>query len=433
MKYAGAALLLGLFLLAPIAPCAFSSEYISKSLTAFVYADGTATISYGVDVDPSLARVTISLFGSTLTDLFVVNELGIPLVSIVSGSNITVDSLGSSKLTFTYSTPDLTSKIGILWTLNVTSPANFLVTMPSGATIVSMSLIPLSVKNVDERTQITLPPGKNQVSYVVSATAVKDHAESIIQDAEAAIERVKDKGVIAIEAEYLLAQAKTAFNATEYLSAEQYAIQAEDSALNTEEAAQVAKSAIQDASIAVQTAKNEGRTSNLAEAEASLADAQSKYSTGAYSEAKSKADVSYASASTSKSEVNYVFIIGGAVAITLATVGILIYYKRRKEEPSKATPAQQATSKRNDDDAVNLEAIFKKHTELRVDDKEVLRFIAEHRGQVFANEIRDRFDIPRTSTWRMIRRLISMGILEEKKIGGQSLISVVKKYREAQD
>jgi uncharacterized membrane protein len=433
MKHAGIAILLGLFLLAPMAPCAFSSEYISKSLTASVYADGTATITYGVAVDPSLARVTISLFGSTFTDLFVVNELGIPLVSTVSGSNVTVDSLGSSKLTFIYSTPDLTSKIGILWTLNVTSPANFLVTMPSGATIVSMSQIPLSVKNVDERTQITLPPGNNQVSYVVSATAVKDHAESVIQDAEAAIESVKDKGVITTEAEHLLAQAKTAFNATEYLSAEQYAVQAEDSALNTEEAAQAAKTAIQDASIAVQTAKNEGRTSNLAEAEASLADAQSKYASGAYFEAKTKADVSSASASTSKSEVNYVFIIGGAVAITLAAVGVFLYYRRRKEEPSKPIPAQQATSKRNDDGAVNLEAIFKKHTELRVDDKEVLRFIAEHRGQVFANEIRDRFDMPRTSTWRMIRRLISMGILEEKKIGGQSLIYVVKKYREAQD
>ncbi len=74
----------------------------------------------------------------------------------------------------------------------------------------SISQIPLSVKTVNERTQITLPLGNNQVSYVVSATAVKDHAESIIQDAEAAIEMVKDKGVITTEAEYLLAQAKTA-------------------------------------------------------------------------------------------------------------------------------------------------------------------------------------------------------------------------------
>ena len=433
MKYAGVAILLVFLLLVPMAPCALSTEYVSKSLTAFVYADGTATITYGVEVDPSLVRVTIALFGSTFTDLFVVNELGIPLASTFSGSNVTVDSLGSSKLTLTYSTPDLTSKIGILWTLNVTSPANFLVTMPSGATIVSMSQILLSVKTVNERTQITLPPGNNQVSYVVSATAVKDHAESIIQDAEAAIETVKDKGVITTKADNLLTQAKTAFNATEYLSAEQFAAQAKDSALNTDEAAQTAKSAIQTASTAVQTAKNEGRSSNLAEAEASLTDAQSKYASGDYAEAKTNADASYTSATTSKSEVNYVFIIGGAVALTLAAGGIFLYYKRRKEEPSKPTLAQQATSKRTDDGAVNLEAIFKKHTELRVDDKEVLRFIAEHRGQVFANEIRDRFDIPRTSTWRMIRRLISMGILEEKKIGGQSLISVVKKYREVQE
>ena len=43
--------------------------------------------------------------------------------------------------------------------------------------------------------------------------------------------------------------------------------------------------------------------------------------------------------------------------------------------------------------------------------------------------IRDRFEIPRTSAWRMIRRLMGMGVVEERKIGGQSLIYIVKKYR----
>ena len=64
-----------------------------------------------------------------------------------------------------------------------------------------------------------------------------------------------------------------------------------------------------------------------------------------------------------------------------------------------------------------------------MDDKEVVRYIAENRGELFANEIRERFDIPRTSLWRMIRRLKEKEILEERKVGGQSLVSIHRRYR----
>ena len=93
----------------------------------------------------------------------------------------------------------------------------------------------------------------------------------------------------------------------------------------------------------------------------------------------------------------------------------------------------QPLPKESDDVYIDLDMIFQKNPSLRVDDKEVLRFLSEHGGEAFANEIRDRFDIPRTSAWRMIRRLIDSGIVEEKKIGGQSLIYIVKKYGRARD
>lgn len=52
----------------------------------------------------------------------------------------------------------LTSKIGILWTFNVSSLSNLIVIMPSGTMIVSMSQIPLNVKTINMRAQISLPP-----------------------------------------------------------------------------------------------------------------------------------------------------------------------------------------------------------------------------------------------------------------------------------
>jgi uncharacterized membrane protein len=394
-----------------------------------IYADGTVGVVYSVDADPTLVRVAVPLFGTTFTNLIVVNENGIPLVSAESGSTSTVDALGATSLTFTYSTPDLTSKVGILWTINATSPVNLLVLLPAGSTVVSMSQLPLDIRAVNERTQITLPPGSDSISYVISTVGTPEHAQTVIQDAEATINTVKAKGVITADADTLLAQAKTALNAGAYTTAEQLATQAKTSALDTDLLAQTAASAIQKATNAIQAAKNEGRTSTITTAEGYLANAQNYQATGDYAKAKTNADQAYDSAITSKSPMdNTLLIVGGAVVLLVAVAGVILYMRRRQEAPTPPLPQP----KKGEEGKVNLEAIFQKNPDLRVDDKEVCRFLAERNGEAFANEIRDRFDIPRTSAWRMIRRLITMGIVEERKIGGQSLISVVKKYREAQ-
>jgi uncharacterized membrane protein len=427
MMRVGHAVLFLLILTAFAAPPVHSESYTPQSLSLTVYGDGTVGAVYIVDVDPTLVRVAVPLFGSMFPDIIVVDENGLPLVTSASGSTVTVDSLGASTLTFTYSTPELTSKLGILWTLNVTSPTNMIALLPTGSTVVSMSQIPLDVRVVNDRTQITLPPGGDAISYVLSAIGTKEHAQTVIQDAEATIITIKAKGVVTTDADNYLAQAKTALNAGEYVKAEQYATDAKASALNSDQLAQIAQSSIQRAETAIQTAKNEGRTSTITTVESLLANAKGYYTSGDYAKAKTYADQAYDSAVTSKAAVDTTLIIAGVVVIVVAAAGIILY-TRRHPEPQVPQPAP----KKAEDGSVNLEAIFQKNPDLRVDDKEVLRFLAERNGEAFANEIRDRFDIPRTSAWRMIRRLISQGIVEERKIGGQSLIYVVKKYREVQ-
>jgi uncharacterized membrane protein len=78
---------------------------------------------------------------------------------------------------------------------------------------------------------------------------------------------------------------------------------------------------------------------------------------------------------------------------------------------------------------VELELLFEEHPELRIDDREALRFMAEHGGEAFAHEVRERFDIPRTSAWRMVQRLQRFEVIEERKVGGQSLLTIVERYR----
>jgi uncharacterized membrane protein len=77
----------------------------------------------------------------------------------------------------------------------------------------------------------------------------------------------------------------------------------------------------------------------------------------------------------------------------------------------------------------DLDALFEANPYLRLDDKEVLRFLADAGGEAFAAEVRDRFDVPRTSLWRMIRRLEGEGVIEVEAVGGQSLVRISPKYR----
>ncbi len=412
---------------ASLIPVSYAADYTSLELATTVYADGAVGIVYRVEADPTAVRIAVPLFGTDFSDLIVVNQDGTPLVTSESGSIVTVDALGATELTFTYTTPQLTSKEDILWTLTLTTPTNLVVLLPSGATVVSMSQIPLDVQTIDGRTRVTLPPGEDSISYVIQTSATLDHAQTVIGNAETTINEVKDSGIDTTDADALLAQAKSAISSGDYLLAEQLATEAKSLALDAALKAQTASAAIKRATDAIQQAKNEGRTSTISDAEELLSGAEAAYSSGDYTGAEADADEAYNTATNSKAALDYMLIVAVCVVLAVAGVCVYIYLKRRKQ------PEPQQQAKKSEDAPVDLEAVFKKNPDLRVDDKEVLRFIAERGGEAFANEIRDRFDIPRTSAWRMIRRLIDAGIVEERKVGGQSLIAVVKKYRGAKE
>ena len=425
----GLGALLVLILVSSSVPNLLSADYTPNSLSATIYVDGVVGIEYNVEVDIMAVKVTIPLVSSTFSDLLVVNQNGLPLVTTQIDSSVIIDTLGASKLALTYSTQELTSKFGTFWTFNVTSPTDLVVMLPSGATIVSMSQMPLDVSTVDGRTQVMMPPGDDSISYVISTLSTKEHAKLVIMNAQESISTIKVKGVLTAEADELLARANTAFNMGDYLKAEQLATQAKSSAHDVDLQALAANIAIQRASTAIQMAKNEGRNSNIAAADILLVNAQSSLIAGDYAKTKISADQAYDAAFNSKSVTDNSFLIGAAsVALLVLTAGVILYMRSVRK-----VPPPQPLPKKSNDALVELDMIFQKNPGLRVDDKEVLRFLSEHGGEAFANEIRDRFGIPRTSAWRMIRRLMDAGIVEERKIGGQSLIYIVKKYRKAND
>ena len=68
---------------------------------------------------------------------------------------------------------------------------------------------------------------------------------------------------------------------------------------------------------------------------------------------------------------------------------------------------------------------------LRPEDQQVLKFLAEKEGAAFESEIRTKFQIPKTTIWRLVKRLEREELVEIRKAGGQNLIKLRFEDRQA--
>ncbi|MCW4035505.1 MAG: hypothetical protein NWF03_09100, partial [Candidatus Bathyarchaeota archaeon] len=75
----------------------------------------------------------------------------------------------------------------------------------------------------------------------------------------------------------------------------------------------------------------------------------------------------------------------------------------------------------------NVQKVLKNHNQLNQEETEVIQFLAEKDGKAFEAEIREHFpQIPRTSLWRLVRRLEKLEIVEVKKIGLENQVILKK-------
>jgi uncharacterized membrane protein len=101
------------------------------------------------------------------------------------------------------------------------------------------------------------------------------------------------------------------------------------------------------------------------------------------------------------------YLIAAIVAVTAVVLSAILIVRRRR--------------------GPNVEKILTAHPELKKEDKEVIEFLAEKGGKAFEAEIREQFpDMPRTSLWRLVRRLERLEIVEIKKIGLENQVALKK-------
>jgi len=110
---------------------------------------------------------------------------------------------------------------------------------------------------------------------------------------------------------------------------------------------------------------------------------------------------------TADSPIPIDYLIAAIVAVVAVVIAVILISRRRR--------------------GPNVEKTVKAYPHLKKEDKDVIEFIAEKGGQAFEAEIRERFpDMPRTSLWRLVRRLERLEIVEVKKIGLENQVQLKK-------
>ena len=101
------------------------------------------------------------------------------------------------------------------------------------------------------------------------------------------------------------------------------------------------------------------------------------------------------------------YLIAAIVAVAAVVLSALIVVGRRR--------------------GPNADKILKANPQLKKEDREVILFLAEKDGKAFEAEIRERFpDMPRTSLWRLVRRLERLELVEVKRIGLENQVQLKK-------
>jgi uncharacterized membrane protein len=120
-------------------------------------------------------------------------------------------------------------------------------------------------------------------------------------------------------------------------------------------------------------------------------------------------------------------LVGGVVAASIAGIAIVI---RSKQKTAKPEQVQQSTQKI---ETVTAETIFKLKPDLREDDKEIVKFIANNGGQALESELRKKFLQPRTTMWRAVKRLERNGVIVIEKKDLQNLVKLRKDIEEEEE
>ena len=465
------------FVVIAIIPASAQQEdYASESLFMALFANGDTLVEYDVSLkDPLDEEIKIKLFGGThINDLIVVDyEDELVRYDIGDSPNeIVLDTPGVSNVRISYTTPDLANRNQGIWTFSFKATIGFSVRLPPDSVLIDPGEPFPAITNFGGQSLLTFDePGDINVSYAIGVLGTEDQANIAIRLADTAIKetRIIHTDIILTVAEEVLQNATVARDDRRFSEAEELAGQANDAAVAAGRNYEAAQNAIDDAKNQIDQAEGEGR--DVVAARQLLEQANNEFASGNYASAKDSAEDAVRAIGDRPPEPQIPMgaIIAGAIAAA-GGVGALVFLKMRKpalqvqrREPPKASnntrtktavrpPAAEvkeekmeepAEEKRLEESNVPVEPgtipesqidksvlgrivdrILEERPHLRPEDQQVLKFLAEKEGAAFESEIRTKFQLPKTTIWRLVKRLEREELVEIRKAGGQNLIKL---------
>lgn len=439
-----------------------ADKYSISSLFIALFSDGTALIEQDLVVNPLFPNTAVVLYGKTVNGLNAMDYKGksIEYQSSQQPGEVVINSTGVSNARLSYETPDLVNKQGRTWTFSFNSTTGFSLKLPTNSTIIDLGKqFPTSVTQIGEQGLLTFHPGHIQISYLIGYFGTEAQANASIESAITSIKDARNRypGIILADAQNHLEQALISKATKKYSDAEKFSTLANDLTVNSTRGYAASRNAIGAGQLQVRKAAESGYDTSASKA--FLSQAETEFSRGHYNLVKGLVDEAITSIgnNASNSSPVYAIIVGIAVAGTIIVIVFKkIILKRLRVEvqhdsvsdplskitsdsrpsprpsslipkPSTPIPEERVIPAPTVEQTVlsrMVAGILAEKPHLRPEDQAVLLYLAEKDGAAFESELRNKFLLPKTTIWRLVKRLEREGLIEITKAGGQNLIKL---------
>src|SRR4030067_2972970 len=162
-----ALVLLALFLLSTASSAVAEFSFEVETTAIKVYRDGLTHVAQTLIVDSLLPEVVFPLLSSSVENLIVLDENQLAVDYQQNAGNLTVFTLGASRVSVEYDTITLTNKECGVWTLILNNPFNLSVFLPQNSTIVYLNQMPTTIDTTGNQLSLSLYPGQWELSYII--------------------------------------------------------------------------------------------------------------------------------------------------------------------------------------------------------------------------------------------------------------------------
>ncbi|MGI0031306.1 MAG: helix-turn-helix transcriptional regulator, partial [Nitrososphaeraceae archaeon] len=374
-------------------------------------------------------------------------------------NEIKINSQNESQIRITYQTPDLVNKQEREWSFLINSAFPFTVKLPNDAVVTNLGeQSPSLIRKLGGQNLLSFDKGRVSIDYVIGYAGTREQAIISINSAELDLAKAESEhtGINLGDVKDILHNAKTALNQSNFIDAERLANNASDLSGIITESFEISKDTMNNATRKIEALQ--GMNVDTSQASGFVSKSNIEFSQGNYPKALEYATLALNSLEPPRQE--QLFLNSSSTVYLLliplaVSVGFFMMRKyRRKFNPhiqsssikidplksdtstntfkennfiEKQSPIKEQTGNESptDSDLHNLVTdIITQKGNLKPEEKEILFYISEKEGAAFEGEIRNKFILPKTSLWRLLKRLERENLIEVTKIGGQNLIKL---------